>query len=270
MYNAKGIEIASKTYYWKPMAALFRSLEIKLYCDSGVEFYGPILDLGCGDGRIGQMLQQVDLIKEALYGIDYSMVELKKAKETRAHSHVLQTDANYLPFKDESFSTIICNGVLCAIQGGVGPSLQEINRVLKKNGKFVVTVPTDKFIDVIFLPKILKRISPKLNLRYTNKLNNRLTHFNVYPSEQWEIIFKVNGFNIIETKKYFSYKAGFLWNIMTLQIFKIFSVLKLVKNRKYLNFFSYLLTMVLKRIYPENISENSDFGYMFIVAKNEN
>lgn len=267
MNNSKLLEIATKTYYWKPMAAFFRYLEMRLYSDLRVVLNGPILDLGCGDGGVAYMLRKSGLIERPLCGIDISHRELKKAKERNEHLYIQRTDANCLPFRNESFSSILCNGALESISPGVETSLKEIVRVLKTNGMFVATVPTDKFIDVIILPKVLNKYSSTWSAKYEKKLNKRLTHFNVYSPEQWGKIFENNGLKIIDTKEFFSYKAGFIWNIMTLQIFRIFSVLKFVKNRKFINFFSNLLKIVIEKIYSENISEISNFGYMFIIAK---
>ena len=171
------LEMATKTYYWKPMHAFFRSIELDLYHDSDVDFENPVLDLGCGDGRVIHILKETGLVKKPPYGIDISYSLLKKAKLRNEYLSIIQADANYLPFKDESFASIICNGVLGSIPEGFEQPLKEANRILKKGGIFVATVPTDKFIDVLIIPKLLERLSHKLSVRYIKKLNNRVLHF---------------------------------------------------------------------------------------------
>lgn len=268
MYNSKPLEIATKAYYWKPMAALFRSIELGLYSDSGLVLHDPILDLGCGDGRIPQMLRELDIIEKLLCGIEISHVELKKAQETDMHLNLLQADANYLPFKANSFSSIICNGVLCSIPEGVDQPLKEANRVLKEKGIFVATIPTDKFIEVLILPKILTLFSHALSKLYVQKLNDRLPHFYAYSPQQWRKKFEDNGLRIIKIEKFFSPRAGFVWNIFSMRIFRIFGLLKFIKNKRFVHCFSWLLNMSFKRVCEkEKVQQDLNFGYAFIIAQ---
>ena len=202
--NTKPLEVATQQYYWKPMAALFRSLEMRLYCDSSLEFQKPILDLGCGDGGVSQMLKELKVIEVPFCGIDISSTELEKAHNTSFHLNLLQADGNKLPFKDESFTTIICNGVLCSIPGGVDSALSEISRVLSNDGVLIATVPTDKFIEVLFFPKFLKRLSSSLSDSYVSSLNNRLPHFTAYSPQAWIQVFESHGLEILKKTSFFS------------------------------------------------------------------
>jgi len=88
----------------------------------------PILDLGCGTGMLKEFL------KVPMIGIDISFEMLKKSKE----KNVLG-DIEKLPFKDNSFATILS---FTAIQNldSADAALLEVKRILKQKGTFVLTV----------------------------------------------------------------------------------------------------------------------------------
>jgi len=59
---------------------------------------------------------------------------------TRTPAVNLITDAHFLPFKNESFSQIVCTEVLEHL-GSPFHASKEISRVLKKKGRVFITVP---------------------------------------------------------------------------------------------------------------------------------
>ena len=267
MSHSQVLELSTKAYYWKPMTAFFRSIEMEKYFNSGIVFNDPALDLGCGDGGILRMLREGGLVEKLLFGMDISYGELKKAQVAKEHMILFQADANNLPFKDDRFSSIICNGVLCSIPGGVDQSLAEVNRVLKAEGIFVGTVPTDKFVEALILPKILNKLSKRLSLLYTEKLNSRLPHFNTYSPQEWKKRFEYNGLSMIKNEAFFFSKAGFVWNIFSMQVFRLFGILKFIKNQHIINFISKKLKNIFMKLYTEGERQGGDFGYLFIVAQ---
>lgn len=94
------------------------------------EINGKILDVGCGTKPYSTFFNCTEYI-----GLEI---------ETGIDSHKKQADVfydgKYFPFKSESFDSIICNQVLEHV---FDPNnfLEEINRVLKPNGKLLLTVP---------------------------------------------------------------------------------------------------------------------------------
>jgi len=264
---SRALEIAAKYYYWKPMTAFFRSIEMNLYHKSGISFQTPILDLGCGGGGISYILKEFNLLRGTPYGMDISSTELKKAQLAAEHHTLPQADANSLPFQNGSFSSIICNGVLCSIPEGVDQSLVEVKRVLNDGGIFVGTVPTNKFIDILIFPKLLNKVSKTLSLSYTEKLNNRLPHYNMYSPQEWNDKFENIGLRIMKSEMFFSPHAGFIWNILSMQIFRIFGLLKFIRNRRFIDFIGELLMRTIVKLYPNERKAGSDYGYVFIVAQ---
>ena len=100
------------------------------------------LDVGCWNGSFRQFLHDVEYV-----GIDINWQALKKAKERR--TEVIMASCDYLPFKDEIFDA--CS-MIEVIEHLYFPekTLNEIHRVLKKNGKFLLATPNFvNFIDRI-------------------------------------------------------------------------------------------------------------------------
>lgn len=91
------------------------------------------LDLGTGTGIYASLLQEkgVDVI-----GVDVSQKMLEKAIEKNPTLTFLTSDIHQLPFEDETFDLVVCNIVLEFV---THPEkvVEEVFRVLKKNGRFV-------------------------------------------------------------------------------------------------------------------------------------
>jgi len=88
----------------------------------------PVLDLGCGTGMLKEFL------KVPMIGIDISFEMLKKSKEKN-----IQSDMENLPFKDNSFATILSFTALQNLDSA-DAALLEVKRILKPKGTFVLTV----------------------------------------------------------------------------------------------------------------------------------
>jgi len=69
-----------------------------------------MLDVGCGKGRILAIINQRK--KRYAVGIDLFLPYLKMAKAKRTHDDHLRCDAQFLPFRKNSFDTVICLEVI--------------------------------------------------------------------------------------------------------------------------------------------------------------
>ena len=99
---------------------------------------GAVLDVGCGSGLF---FPQVAHEAEIVVGVDVSRKLLLKAKEQAkrfGNVHVLQTDADHLPFKNGVFGLVFSFTVL---QNMPKPkeTLCEFKRAAKADGKVVVS-----------------------------------------------------------------------------------------------------------------------------------
>lgn len=90
-----------------------------------------VLDLGCGDGTLAKEIEEKG---SKVIGIDLSENMILKAKENRIEAYVMS--AIDLKFENNYFDKVFSNAVLHWIKD-LDTNAKEINRVLKKNGKFV-------------------------------------------------------------------------------------------------------------------------------------
>jgi SAM-dependent methyltransferase len=100
----------------------------------------PILDAGCGHG------DRVNFLTSMGYestGLDYSkkMIDLNNLKYEK--SRFIYSDLKSMPIEDSSFNSIISWGVIEHDENGPLTALNEFRRVLRKNGRILVTVPVD-------------------------------------------------------------------------------------------------------------------------------
>lgn len=105
-----------------------------------------ILDAGCGRGFYVKTVSFFDF-PQKITGIDIQDIYVKKAQKiTRDDSRISVQKASIyaLPFKDNSFDFIINSEVLEHLDNDV-KAINELHRVLKKDGVIVITVPNNNF-----------------------------------------------------------------------------------------------------------------------------
>lgn len=170
--------------------ALWRSVEALSFSQIGVKH--PVLDLGCGFGEFaGVVFNQIEM------GIDINQKELGKALEGKRYKKVKWADARKLPFKDESYSTVISVSVLEHIEGAE-KVIFEVSRVLKKGGIFAFSVPTPKLYDNLIGTQALNFLGlKKLADKYYELHCRAFKHANLRPASWWAKHLRKVGFEIV-------------------------------------------------------------------------
>lgn len=103
-----------------------------------IEKYGvgdKYLDAGCGTGLILRHLPK------GAVGLDINPRNIAKAKKHAPKAKVVEADIEKMPFRDGSFTTIVCTEVI-EHQPDPKPTIRELGRVLKKGGIVVGSVPS--------------------------------------------------------------------------------------------------------------------------------
>ena len=125
---------------------LNRLLDI-LFTQSQVPLTGALLDIGCGDGVLLDILMsRFPTLPYHYQGIDFSSEMIRIAHESHGTTEFFHIcDAENLPFEDKSQDLIISNSMLHWLnfpEQGLTPevAIQEASRVLCKNGKLAVSI----------------------------------------------------------------------------------------------------------------------------------
>ncbi|MBF0345217.1 MAG: class I SAM-dependent methyltransferase [Nitrospirae bacterium] len=109
---------------------------IRRFVLTGLKRGGCLLDVGCGDGHAAKFLLKGQDVK--YLGVDLSFSKLKKCCES--NGWVAVADVETLPVVSSGVDFVICLETLEHLLNPID-ALNEIGRVLKKNGGYVLSVP---------------------------------------------------------------------------------------------------------------------------------
>ncbi len=98
-----------------------------------------ILDAGCGDGLFTKAIGKT-CHSQQLYGYDISQKAVKMAKKIGVKATAIKASQSTLPYHKDYFDLIFCGSIL-EIVSDPDQLLQELHRILKRNGYLVVTTP---------------------------------------------------------------------------------------------------------------------------------
>lgn len=262
------LSASSRAYYWKPYAAYFRWLEMSAYTNIGLKLNHPILDVGCGDGGVAKIMKDLRIVPGFDYGIDFSEIEVRKAKERGIHNTLMVADAREIPCDNYQFESVVCNGVICCIPEGHEKALAELHRVLAPGGALAMSVPTDKFESNLFVPKLLGIFSSQLAAVYTRRLLARLPHFTAKTLDEWADDLRNTGFEEVKTIAFFTKNEAKAWNIMTLTFFRAFGLLKLLPGRMMEGISQRAMMWIFPKLRDlEGADDPGEAGYMILVAR---
>ena len=106
---------------------------------------GSVLDAGCGTGLVGVALAQAGA--KNIDGIDISPGMLEVARRTGVYNDLSIVDmSKVIEKRDQSYDVITCVGTFTEAHVGAVPALQELVRVVKKDGLVVSTIVDDLWV----------------------------------------------------------------------------------------------------------------------------
>ncbi len=181
--------------------AILRAVEARFYF--AVDLPQPTLDVGCGDGHFSQMVFKRRL--EA--GIDPWWNPLKKAQKSEMYDLALQAMGDTLPFPDGHFASAFSNSVLEHIPD-IQPVLNETNRVMQMDGRFLITMPSHNFTNSLGGAAFLERLGlPGAAAWYRDFFNRISRHAHTDSAQVWAERLAQAGFGIERWQYYFSKEA---------------------------------------------------------------
>lgn len=189
----------------------------------------PILDLGCGFGEFAGVFfsSQIEV------GTDIDYHEILKAAATGKYKKTTVADARNLPFKDNSFSSVISISTLEHIPNN-SKVFKEAFRVLKPGGQFYFTVPTNKLFEGLLIVKILNFLGLRaISYLYWRALNKAFKHVFVPSEDTWLKITRSAGFEIEKVQGVLPQITLIIWELGLFfaspsQLWKIFLGRRLV------------------------------------------
>lgn len=239
--------------------ALWRSVEAKHL--SRIKLERPILDIGCGWGEFAEAFG-----KEIDMGIDIAPRDLRVAAKGKMYRKLTLADARELPFKANSYSSIISISTFEHIKNSE-KLLKEMHRVLKPNGILTITMETEEVDGNTFYRPFLKKIGLSFLSNWLTWAYNTKFHRHTLPSKKkWVKGIHKAGFRIIEVRDIISPTITKLYDIFMItswpaQLFRPFIGKRKVFRPKFLE-------NILVRIFLKYIEEDEKIGTnLFIVAK---
>jgi len=170
---------------------LLRWVALKNLLKSEIKDNSVILDIGSYDGEISYRLKNM-LPKLNITVVDIDKIGLKLAREKGLDT--LYASALELPIEDSQVDIVLCLDLLEHVEEG-DTLIKEISRVLKKDGKVILTTPMQNGVSFPFLSK-----------QKIETINKSWGHIQKgYSLENIEELFRNNNLKIIKTSKYFNF-----------------------------------------------------------------
>ncbi len=116
----------------------------KTYLKDHIKPDSSVLEIGSGDGR--SIYDLLPLTKN-ITAVDHDADAVVRAQQLFADFSsikIIEADAVTLPFRDESFDYVICMGTFMNLADKKFLILNETKRVLKNDGKIIVTTFSEK------------------------------------------------------------------------------------------------------------------------------
>lgn len=144
-----------------------------------------ILDLACA---FGDLLSLLDKSNYKTYGIDISEYALKQAKKNTS-AQLIQGDLNkILPYKSNYFDSVFAFDIIEHVDSPY-KFLQEIQRILKKNGIVFIQTPN--------INSIFEKITKDKWFGYSDE-----THLHLFSRKSLKFLLKQSGFLIMENQTF--------------------------------------------------------------------
>lgn len=204
--------------YSHPSAILFRAIEMKTIHRNleGIEFSHPSMDLGCGDGKIAEMIFD----QPFTYGVDNGEAkDVGDAVESGRYEKIFLESAEKMSLPNNSVNFVFSNCVIEHIPDNEAV-LRETSRILNKGGAFIFTVPSHNFPDYLFLTsKFAAWGLGFLSRFYKYRRNKMLNQFHCYSAEDWQQKLAKHGLKMVKHEYYMTKGALMLWDKMALELF---------------------------------------------------
>jgi len=180
-----------------------------------------LLNIACGSGDLEHFVfNRFRKNKIKWHGIDISSKSIKSCKKEFIRAYFSVGDAKKLKFKNEIFDIVTALEILEHISPkDIFVVLGEIHRVLKRKGKFIISIPLNEGLE-----------------KYLMKGKNPNAHVRIYTPELIEAELKIANFEVKEKRLLYAFNSFyFLKSIIAKFILKGYrkpnSIIVIAKKR---------------------------------------
>lgn len=219
----------------------------------------PLLDLGCGNGTFTEGFHLKDL-----YGVDIAMHQNGQYGHYKVTK---ESDAAALPFDDCFFQTVFSN---CAVEhmDNLDKVLREVRRVLAPGGRFIFTVPSDRFLSLFRAnPRLLEAgLATSEVLDAYNKTHH---HANLFSQDEWAALLAGAGLEVAKSTYYLPDDLAqiviFFDVLYTLKVPEVKNLLKAAEARQFRGFAGWKLNRRFKQ-YLDSVTRLEEGSHLCIEA----
>ncbi len=233
--------------------AYLRPQEAALFYERKAKMKGPILDFGSGDGFFARTIfpkKGIDV------GLDVASSRMAQSKATQIYKKLTVYDGVTIPYKNNTFGTIISNCVFEHIPH-IKKSVEEMHRVLKKNGLLMTSVMCSTWSGNLYGGSLLGK-------PYINWFNTFQQHASLLSKKEWTSLFKRAGFEVVEAVDYLYEKSAH--KTEAYHFLSVFSLLSYKLFKKW-TLFPYLSKKRIEEIETLIESDNKNPSACFFVLK---
>jgi len=157
-----------------------------------------VLDLGCGAGSCISSLSKFG----AVIALEISKNKLKVAKENHAQGGFVLGDAEYLPFRGNSFDVVVIKDVLEHIMDDERV-INEVTQVSKNGSSIILYVPVSLKEATLSIEALIKRL-----IGYS--IDPKVGHVRRYSVPSIDNTLRMKGFGVIVKRYYAHLVVGLL------------------------------------------------------------
>ena len=145
---------------------------------------GPVLEAGCGAGRV---LLHYHRQRRPIIGLDFIEIALTKIRDIEPEVPLCTADTTSLPFGDGSFSAVLAFGLYHGLENNIEGALAETRRVMQSSGWLCVSMRADNLQNRV-IDWMAERKAPKATERHFHKVN--------YTRKEFVKLLEEAGFNV--------------------------------------------------------------------------
>ena len=158
--------------------------------------FGPVLDVGCGDGLFARMaFDDVDV-----WGIDIDAAEGRWAAASKAYSQVILGDVTQVTLPETFFATCVAN---CSLEHvpRIDLALKNILRSLRPGGLAYLFVPNARWASHLTSARLLTELgAPALGVRIENAIDQVFKHHHLYDERGWRRVVEQSGLELVQVE----------------------------------------------------------------------